>query len=81
MWVYHPAGAAITRSILANSLRSIVIAVTATSFFFALGRLPFANCAALTFLSPLFVALFGAAFLKEELSPRIGLALGSASSA
>jgi drug/metabolite transporter (DMT)-like permease len=63
-------------SITANSLRSIVIAITATAFFFALGRLPFANCAVLTFLSPLFIALFGAAFLKEELSPRIGLALG-----
>ncbi len=62
-------------SIVANSLRSIVIATTATAFFFALGRLPFANCAVLTFLSPLFIAVFGAAFLKEELSPRIGLAL------
>ena len=63
-------------SIMANGLRSVVIAVTATSFFFALSRLPFANCAALTFLSPLFIALFGAAFLKEELNPRIGIALG-----
>jgi drug/metabolite transporter (DMT)-like permease len=64
-------------SIVANSLRSIVIAITATAFFFALSRLPFANCAALTFLSPLFTALFGAAFLKEELNRRIWLALAA----
>lgn len=75
MWLLLRPALPSRASIIANSLRSVVIAVTATSFFFALGRLPFANCAALTFLSPLFIALFGALFLKEELHPRIGLAL------
>lgn len=54
-------------AIRANSLRGVIGAVTATSFFYGLQTLPLAEAIAFSFLSPLFLALFGALILKEVL--------------
>lgn len=62
--------------IVVNGLRSVLAALLAVTFFFSLSALPLAEAVALSFLSPTFLALFGAWLLKEHLSPRIGLALG-----
>src|SRR4051812_45551947 len=45
-------------TVIANGGRAVLAVVTATSFFFALGQLPLAETLVLTFLSPMFVALF-----------------------
>src|SRR6185503_9114570 len=42
---------------LHNGLRACLIVVIATSFFFALGRLPLADAIALSFISPVLTAL------------------------
>jgi drug/metabolite transporter (DMT)-like permease len=42
-----------------NGLRALLIVVTATSFFFALGRLPLADAIAMSFISPALTALLG----------------------
>src|SRR5687768_4967536 len=42
-----------------NGLRALLIVVSATSFFFALGRLPLADAIALGFISPILTALMG----------------------
>jgi S-adenosylmethionine uptake transporter len=60
-----------------NGLRALLIVVTATSFFFALGRLPLADAIAMSFISPALTALLGAMLLGERLDWRIGLALGA----
>lgn len=62
-------------TIRANLMRSVLVVITATSFFFALGKLPFAEVAALSFLSPLFMVAFGAFFLSERIDGRIVFAL------
>ncbi len=62
----------------ANALRGSLVAVTATTFFYSVKLLPLAEALALSFLSPVFVALFGAILLGER-SGRpvlIGLACG-----
>ena len=59
-----------------NGIRSILTVLTSLTFFFALTALPLAETVALSFLTPAFLALFGARLLKERLSPKIGLALG-----
>jgi drug/metabolite transporter (DMT)-like permease len=58
-----------------NGLRAILIAVTATSFFFALGKLPLADAIALSFISPVLTALMGALLLGERLDWRIAAGL------
>jgi len=58
-----------------NSLRALLIVVTATSFFFALGRLPLADAIALSFISPVLTALMGALLLGERLDWRVAAAL------
>jgi S-adenosylmethionine uptake transporter len=60
-----------------NGLRALLIVVTATSFFFALGRLPLADAIAMSFISPALTALLGAMLLSERLDWRIGLALAA----
>lgn len=60
----------------ANMLRSAIMAALSITFFFSLTALPLAEAVALSFLSPAFLALFGAWLLKEKLNPRIGIALG-----
>lgn len=63
-------------TVIANSLRSVVAVLTATTFFYALGQLPLAETLVLSFLAPIFVALFGMALLKERVDGRIVGALG-----
>jgi S-adenosylmethionine uptake transporter len=58
-----------------NSLRALLIVVIATSFFFALARLPLADAIALSFISPVLTALLGALVLGERLDWRIAAAL------
>jgi S-adenosylmethionine uptake transporter len=56
---------------IANGLRSVVAVVTATTFFYALGELPLAETLVLSFMAPMFVALFGVILLKERVDGRI----------
>jgi len=60
---------------LYNGMRAVIIVVTATTFFFALARLPLADTIALSFISPVLTALFGVLLLGERLDWRIGVAL------
>ena len=62
-------------TVIANAGRAALAVVTATTFFFALGQLPLAEALVLTFLSPMFVALFGALMLGERPDRRILAAL------
>jgi drug/metabolite transporter (DMT)-like permease len=65
-----------TRETIAfNGLRAVLIVVTASSFFFALGRLPLADAIAMSFVSPALTALLGAMVLGERLDWRVVLAL------
>ncbi|WP_243373034.1 DMT family transporter [Microvirga solisilvae] len=58
-------------TVQANSLRSVIAIITAVTFFYALGQLPLAETLVLSFLSPMFIALFGLLMLKERVDPRI----------
>lgn len=58
-------------TVLANMMRSVIAVVTAVSFFYALGQLPLAETLVLSFLSPMFIALFGLLMLKEKIDVRI----------
>jgi drug/metabolite transporter (DMT)-like permease len=64
-------------TVQANLSRSFLVVITATCFFYALGQLPLAETVALSFVSPLLMALFGAWFLDEKLDRSIGIALAS----
>jgi S-adenosylmethionine uptake transporter len=59
-----------------NAVRSALVVVTASLFFFALSKLPIAEGMALSFFSPLFIALSGVLLLGERFDARIGWALG-----
>ncbi len=67
-------------SILGNGARAVFIALTATAFFHALAQLPMAEAFALSFLSPIFLALLGVTMLGERAGPptMIALAVGFA---
>ena len=56
-------------AIRANLMRGTIVTFTGTFFFFALQTLPLAEAVALSFLSPLFLALFGALILGEKVGP------------
>jgi S-adenosylmethionine uptake transporter len=58
-------------TVTANLLRSVAAVVTAVSFFYALGQLPLAETLVLSFLSPMFIALFGLLLLKERVDAKI----------
>jgi S-adenosylmethionine uptake transporter len=58
-----------------NGLRAVLITLVATTFFYALGKLPLADAIALSFISPALTALFGVLLLGERLDWRIALAL------
>lgn len=62
-------------TVRANLSRSFLVVITATCFFFALGRLPLAETVALSFLSPVLMAVFGGLILKETLDRSIIIAL------
>lgn len=62
-------------TVVANLLRSIAAVITAVSFFYALGQLPLAETLVLSFLSPMFIALFGMLLLRERVDSRIVLAI------
>jgi drug/metabolite transporter (DMT)-like permease len=57
--------------------RAILMVLAASSFFYALGRLPLAEVFAISLTSPIFVAVFAAVFLKEPVGLRVMLAIGS----
>jgi S-adenosylmethionine uptake transporter len=58
-------------TVVANMARSVIAVTTAVSFFYALGQLPLAETLVLSFLSPMFVALFGMLLLKERVDSRV----------
>ncbi len=58
-------------TVVANGMRSVVAVLTATTFFYALGELPLAETLVLSFMAPMFVALFGVILLKERVDARI----------
>ena len=60
---------------LYNGMRALLIVVVATTFFFALARLPLADAIALSFISPVLTAVFGVLLLGERLDWRIVVAL------
>lgn len=62
-------------TIVFNGARSLLVVVVATTFFFALSVLPLAEAIALSFVSPLFIVLFGVLLLGERIDSRIGVAL------
>jgi len=62
-------------TVKANLLRSVAAVITALSFFYALGQLPLAETLVLSFLSPMFIALFGVLLLHERVDSRIVLAI------
>lgn len=62
-------------ALIINGSRSFIVAITATCFFYALSTLPQAEAVALSFLSPIFLALFGIVLLKEKPNPKIWVAL------
>ncbi len=64
-------------TVIANAMRSVVAVLTATSFFYALGELPLAETLVLSFMAPMFVALFGVILLKERVDGRIVAALAA----
>ena len=63
-------------AIRVNGVRSLLAVAMSLCFFFALKTLPLGETIALSFLSPVFLALFGSWFLGEQLTGRIWLALG-----
>src|SRR3954466_12455409 len=76
-------------TVIANGGRALIAVMTATTFFFALSRLPLAEglvlpflsptfvALFLTFLSPMFVALFAVLMLGERPDRRIFMALAA----
>ncbi len=63
-----------------NGLRAVLVVVTALCFFHGLSVLPLAEALALSFLSPIFIALFAAWLLRERVRPPVwaGLVVGFA---
>lgn len=59
----------------ANLYRAVLVVVTATSFFYALGALPLAEVLALSFLAPVFIAVFAVLALRERIDARVAAAL------
>jgi drug/metabolite transporter (DMT)-like permease len=62
-------------TVIFNATRSLLVVVVATTFFYALSVLPLAEAIALSFVSPLFMVLFGVLLLGERIDSRIGVAL------
>lgn len=62
-------------SLRANLLRVPLVVLTASTFFYSVKTLPLSEAIALSFLSPVFVALFGILLLHEHVDRRIAVAL------
>jgi drug/metabolite transporter (DMT)-like permease len=60
-----------------HAMRSVLIVFTAVSFFYALSKIPIADAMALSFLAPLFIALFGVLLLNESIDLKIAVALAA----
>ena len=60
----------------AHLLRSIAVVMTATTFFYALGALPLAVTLALSFTSPIMIALLARAGLGERVTVGVVIAIG-----
>lgn len=61
----------------AHAGRAALNVLTAGTFFYALGRLPLAEVFALSFTSPIFIAMFGALLLGERLRWRVVVAIAA----
>jgi drug/metabolite transporter (DMT)-like permease len=63
-----------------NGVRGFLVVFTALTFFYGLSVLPLAEALALSFLSPIFIAILGVVILKEKAGGNIilGLILGTA---
>ena len=61
-----------------NGVRALLVVTTAVTFFYALGQLPLAETLALSFISPILVAVLGATVLGEAVPTRVAgaMALG-----
>ena len=55
--------------------RAVLMLITSSTFFYALGRLPLADVFVLSLTSPIFIALFAALFLKESVKPAVAIAI------
>jgi drug/metabolite transporter (DMT)-like permease len=66
-----------------QAVRALLLAFTATMFFYAVGRLPIVLVAALGMMAPLYVTLLGALIFSERMNGQAwaALALGAAGSA
>ena len=60
----------------AHLLRSVAVVMTATTFFYALGALPLAVTLALSFTSPIMIALLARAGLGERVTVGVVIAIG-----
>ncbi|MEH3145071.1 MAG: DMT family transporter [Methylobacterium frigidaeris] len=58
-----------------NGVRAVLVVATALCFFHGLSALPLAEALALSFLSPVFIALFAAGFLREPVRGAVWAAL------
>jgi S-adenosylmethionine uptake transporter len=74
---WSPPGWPTREAVLYNGVRAAIIVVTATTFFFALARLPLADAIALSFIAPVLTALLGVSLLGERLDWRISVALAA----
>ena len=55
--------------------RAVLMMITSSTFFYALGHLPLADVFVLSLTSPIFIALFAALFLKEQVKPAVAIAI------
>lgn len=80
VWLWTRPPLPTREAVKVNTLRGFIGLATATSFFYALQTLPLAETIAFSFLSPLFLAGFGALLLGETLGRGIlvGLVVGFA---
>ena len=58
-----------------NGVRAVLIVFTATTFFFALGKLSLADAIAMSFISPALTAVLGVLLLSERLDWRLMIGL------
>lgn len=70
VWRLRP-GRPSRETIRVNGLRAFLVVGTALTFFYGLSVLPLAEALALSFLSPILIALFAALMLREPIRPRV----------